>query len=302
MNIARLFNDFKTQDDCIKHLELVRWNNKPVCPYCKSTKSSKFKGSRYYTCLNNKCGNSYSVTVGTLFHDSKIGLQKWFLAISLILNAKKGISACQLMRDLDIGSYKTAWRMLKLIRKAMVDNDMRGYFTNIVEMDETYIGGKPPKFPGKVNLAKRGRGTKKQPVIGVMDRDNKKVYAKVATVDKDGRKLSGKQLMEVLEEVCINKPIALMTDEFTGYSSFKSKGYNHKVVDHSKQFTKGFTHTNTIESFWAILKRGVYGIYHKISAKYLQQYINEFCFRYNNRDETIAFDSIVLNATLLSSH
>src|SRR5690606_26469642 len=147
MNIIEIFSQFPTQESCVNHLEKIRWNNKPVCPYCKSDKSSKFKNTRYYNCLN--CNNSYSVTVGTIFHDTKMDLQKWFFAIALILNAKKGISALQLQRDLGIGSYKTAWRMLQLIRSAMIDQSTSSYFSHILEMDETYIGGKPRKIFGE---------------------------------------------------------------------------------------------------------------------------------------------------------
>lgn len=296
MNLIEVFNKFKSQEECIEYLEGIRWSKGKECPYCKYEKASKGI-DRYWVCLG--CGNSYSVTVGTLFHDSKIGLVKWFMAISLVLNAKKGISALQLMRDLGLGSYKTAWRMLRLIRIAMVDEDMKKYFQEIVEMDETYIGGKPKKF-SKEN--KRGRGTNKQPIIGVMDRLERKVFCKVAKKNEEGKQLSSKQLIDVLEEVCIRKKdLWVMTDEFRSYSPLKRSGWNHGVVDHSIEFVSGDVHTNTIESFWAILKRGVYGVYHNISSKYMQQYINEFCFRYNNRDENQAFDFIVNKAMTIKS-
>ncbi len=296
MNVYRIVKNFKTQEECLSYLETVRWKGKPQCSYCKSEKSSKYVGTRYYVCM--ECKNSYSVTVGTLFHDSKIELVKWFMAISLILNAKKGISACQLKRDLEIGSYKTAWRMLRLIRIAMVDENMKKYFQDIVEMDETYVGGKPGKF----EKSKRGRGTKKVPVIGVMDRLEKKVFCKVAKKNEIGQQLSGKQLIDVLEQVCIKrKSLWVMTDEFRSYKPLKTNGWNHAVIDHSKEFVSGDVHTNTIESFWAILKRGIYGIYHNISAKYMQQYINEFCFRYNNRNENDAFDFVLNKAMKIKS-
>ena len=296
MNIIELFERFKNQEDCINYLERVRWNKEKECPYCKCNKASKGIG-RYWVCLG--CGNSYSVTVNTIFHDSKVELKKWFAAIFLILNAKKGISGLQLQRDLGIGSYQTAWRMLRLIRRAMVDENMRKYFQEIIEMDETYIGGKPPKFK-KDN--KRGRGTSKQPVVGVMDRLEKKVYCRVANKNEEGKQLSGKQLLDVLEQVGTKKKdLWVMTDEFRSYNLLKKSGWNHGVIDHSVEFVNGDVHTNTIESFWAILKRGIYGIYHNISAKYMQQYINEFCFRYNNRDESAAFDLVIKKALLIKS-
>lgn len=199
MNIINLVNRFKTQEECVKHLEMIRWSGIPKCAYCGTTNVWKHHDNRNYTC--NKCNNGFSVTVGTLFHDSKLPLLKWFMAISLITNARKGISACQLMRDLEIGSYKTAWRMLRLIRKAMVDTDMKKYFQDIVEIDETYIGGKPHRNFHLKSKAKRGRGTNKQPVVGVVDRENKKVHAEVATPNEAGQKLTGKQLLDILNRV-----------------------------------------------------------------------------------------------------
>ena len=190
--------------------------------------------------------------------------------------------------------------MLRLIRTSMIDNATKKYFKDIVEMDETYVGGKPRKFctQGK---NKRGRGTKKTPVVGVVDRLQKRVYAKIALPNSEGQKLTGKQLLGIIEEVCITKKVKVITDEFRSYNILTRKGYDHERVDHRKEFVIGSTHTNTIESFWAILKRGVYGIYHSISVKYMQNYLNEFCFRYNNRDESQAFDVILDQAILIKS-
>jgi len=137
MNIIQIINKFPNESDCIDHLESVRWNNHPICPYCKSTNQTPMKNSRRYHC--NNCNNSFSVTVGTIFHHTHIPIQTWFLAISLILNAKKGLSARQLARDLDINK-NTAWRISMKIRDAMVYQGE--LLSGIVEMDETYVGGK----------------------------------------------------------------------------------------------------------------------------------------------------------------
>jgi transposase-like protein len=291
MNVIQVFQKFPTQESCLAHLEKLRWDNKPVCPYCKATITSKFKSTRYYNCSH--CNNGFSVTVNTIFHDTKVPLQKWFLAITLILNAKKGISGLQLQRDLEIGSYKTAWRMLRLIRTAMIDTENNLYYKAIIEIDETYVGGKPRKMVTKEHI-KRGRGTKKTPVVGIIDRDEKHVFAKVMLPNQEGKKLTGKQLLSVVEEVCTDKDtVTIMTDEFTGYNILKHKGYNHQRVDHTKEYAIGNIHTNTIESFWAILKRGVYGVYHSISVKYMQNYINEFCFRYNYREASLSFGMVL---------
>ncbi len=168
----------------------------------------------------------------------------------------------------------------------MGNTENKKAFKTIIEIDETYIGGKPRK-PNKrdndINIQnKRGRGTKKTPIVGMVDRKNKIVYAKVALPTKKGKKLSGNQLLSILNEIANQKSV-IISDEFKGYSILKRKEYIHLVVNHTKEFVNKYVHTNNIESFWAILKRGIYGIYHHISAKYLQQYVNEFTFRFNNR-------------------
>jgi transposase-like protein len=246
------------------------------------------------------CNNSFSIFKDTIFENSSTDLVKWMYAIHLFLNGKKGISGLQLMREVGV-TYKTAWRMLKQIRLAMGDEDLKEYFETIVEIDETYVGGKPRKGnkgrneKGEDNTPKRGRGTKKTPVIGVIDRDNKKVHAKVALPNKEGKKLTGKQLLGVLNEVA-KAGTTVMTDEFRSYNILSSNGFIHLKVDHTKEFSNGTAHTNNIESFWATLKRGVYGIYHSISVKYLQQYVNEFCFRYNNRKNVEMFDLLLVKS------
>lgn len=162
MNIIQVYKQFPTEDACIDHLEKVRWNGVPQCPYCNSTNSSAVKNERRHHC--NACNTSYSVTVGTIFHRTHLDLQKWFLAISLILNAKKGLSARQLGRDIEV-HRNTAWSMGMRIREAMKAD--RQLLEGVVEMDECYIGGKPRK--GSIQ-SKRGRGTEKTPVVGMVER------------------------------------------------------------------------------------------------------------------------------------
>jgi transposase-like protein len=175
MNIIQVYEQFPTDSDCIAHLESVRWPGGPRCPYCGSDKSSALPKEHRYHCYN--CKTSYSVTVNTIFHDTKLDLQKWFLAISLILNAKKGISSRQLCRDLAVNK-NTAWYMAMRIRKAMVEHGE--LLKGIVEVDETYVGGKPRKGNApKGGTHKRGRGTDKIPVVGAVERGGS-VTAKVA--------------------------------------------------------------------------------------------------------------------------
>jgi len=189
MNIVSVYEMFPTEEACIEHLEKVRWNAVPRCPYCKSTNATPSKREQRYHC--NDCNTTFSVKVRTIFHHTHLPLQKWFLAISLILNAKKGIAARQLGRDLQVNK-DTAWLMAMKIRKAMVEREQRELLTGLVEMDETYIGGKPRKGSGP---NKRGRGTKKTPVVGMVER-NGSVKAKVIK----NRKLDGKSLKFVVRQ------------------------------------------------------------------------------------------------------
>ena len=215
----------------------------------------------------------------------------WLFAINLVLIARKGISGLQLLRELGMKSYKGAFRMLKLIRAAMGTETHKDAFEAIVEIDETYVGGKPRKentHKGKkTKKSKRGRGTNKTPVVGVLERNSGRIHAVIAMPNKEGKKLSGKQLLSILDEVC-KKNTTVMTDQLSSYGILDGKTekkYVHVKVDHSMTYSLGDgKHTNGIESCWAILKRGVYGIYHHVSVKHLQEYVDEFCYRLNHRD------------------
>jgi transposase-like protein len=285
MNIIEIYKKFPTQDDCINNLELVRWNNKPVCPYCKSTKQTSEKSSHRYHC--NNCNTSYSVTVGTIFHHTHLDLQRWFLAISLVLNAKKGYSARQLGRDISV-TKDTAWRILMQIRKAFIDDS--ALLEGIVEADETYIGGKNRnRHKDKKVENSQGRSAKdKTPVIGVLERGGK-IKAKKA---KD---TSSKTLTSFIKSN-VKEGSTVSTDEWIGYKRISEK-FNHLVVTHnSGVYVEGIAHTNTLEGFWSLFKRGIIGQYHQISNKYLDKYVDEFCFRYNNRNNTEIFQLAMIKA------
>lgn len=271
MNIIEIYKRFPTEASCIKHLEKVRWLNKPTCPYCKSQKQTPLKADSRYHC--NNCNTSYSVTVGTIFHNTKLDLQKWFLAISIILNAKKGIAARQLGRDLLV-TKDTAWYMGMRIRKAMYHD--AELLSGIIEMDETYVGGKPRKFDhDQDNPLKRGRGTKKTPIIGMIEREGD-VRAFVS------QKITSNKLAQLVRKNIDVRHSALVTDEFRAYKRME-KILPHVSIDHTKSYAIGEIHTNNIECFWGLLKRGIVGQYHKVSKKYLPLYINEFSFRFNHR-------------------
>lgn len=283
MNIRQIYKHFPSQLECIRHLETVRWPNKPICTYCKSDKTTKRKSDLRHQC--NACNKSFSVTVGTIFHNSRLPIQIWFLAISLVLDAKKGISSRQLARHLGV-EVKTAWSMAHRIRQAMKDDGK--LLSGVVEMDETYIGGKPRKgntgSAVGVNKAKRGRGTSKIPVVGMFERDGRVI---AMTVNKSTLTAADLQAL-VLEKINVRKTL-LITDEYRGYNGMDNIVMQHQTINHQKAFAgPGKIHTNTIEGFWSLLKRGIIGQYHYVSGGHLDKYLDEFCYRYNGRRATLA--------------
>lgn len=275
MDIIQIFEEFPTQESCIKYLEKVRWGDMVHCPYCASIKTAPHR--KRHRCYD--CKTSFSVTVGTIFHHTHLPIQKWFLAINLMLNAKKGLSALQLSRDLHVNK-NTAWRISMQIRKAMNQAEQRQLLTGIIEMDETYVGGKPRKgnSKDKNDPPKRGRGTDKAPVVGAVERGGK-VTAKA--VNKESMK--GRHMRAFVRERIKTHESELITDEYRGYMGME-KVFPHRVIKHDKWYVDGDIHTNTIEGFWALLKRGMFGSFHSVSRKHLQRYVDEFCYRYNLRD------------------
>ncbi|HEY4761541.1 MAG TPA: IS1595 family transposase [Thermoguttaceae bacterium] len=287
MNIIQVYKLFPTEADCIAHLETVRWQGKPFCPYCSVVgNSTPMPKEQRHHC--NACKTTFSVTIRTIFHHTHLPLQKWFLAVSLILNAKKGISARQLARDLEVNK-STAWRMGMQIRKAMAEGAQRQLLQGVVEMDETYVGGKPRKGGGG-GAPKRGRGTRKTPVVGMIQRGGN-VKARVVRKDK----LKAKSLSALVREHVDVQNAVLITDEYKGYLGIKYF-MPHKTINHQLWYVNGDIHTNGIESFWALLKRGIVGQYHKVSVRHLPQYLNEFCYRFNHRTTADLFGLTIARA------
>jgi transposase-like protein len=286
MTFTELLQRFPTEKSVIDYYVKIRYGDKVSCNHCGFTKVYQVSTKpKVFICRD--CHSSFSPFAGTIFEKSSTDLRKWMYAIHLFLNGKKGISGLQLMREIGV-TYKTAWRMLQQIRMAMGNAEQQQFVDTIVEIDETYVGGKPRKGNDHddQNPGKRGRGTKKTPVVGVVDRENKKIFARVALPDNDGKKLTGKQLFSILRKVCKkNARNTVITDEFPSYSILDKNSIIHLRIDHRVMYANGPIHTNNIESFWANLKRGVYGIYHHVSLKYLQRYVDEFCFRYNHRKD-----------------
>lgn len=295
MNHFELLKKFPDDISIIRYFIRIRYEGNIKCNHCGSSKIVSLKNPKFYQC--NGCNQTFSIFKGTIFEKTRVSLQKWILAINFVCNNKKSLSACQLQREIG-GSYETSWRMLHQIRKAMSNNITKNLFDAIVEVDETYVGGKPRK--GSKNKSKRGRGSNsKTPVIGVLERESGRVYAKVALPNAEGKKLTGKQLLTVIDE-SVKKDATIMSDEFRGYRILDRKIATriHLVVNHSQEFVRGDVHTNNIENFWSLLKRGVIGSYHHISVKYMQNYVDEFSFRFSERKNPKIFDLIVKKSVL----
>jgi len=296
MNLLEVITRFPDQETCIDHLETLRWQKKPQCPYCKSEHSSKRVGTQRYQC--NSCNSAYSVLVGTIFESTKLELPKWFLAISLILNAKKGLSSRQLSRDLGI-NRNTAWYLQMRIRKAMQEGDDQDLFKGIVEIDETYIGGAQRNHSKHKRRVRRESGLNftgmqhKQAVVGLLEREGRIKLQVVA-------KAHGKSIKPIIEQT-VSKEASLVTDGFGGYAGLDKTYKEHQVLNKEKEeYVRGEYHTNTLEGFWTLLKRGIYGQYHKVSIRHLQSYLNEFTFKYNHRDNKSNFD-LLLSRSLIPS-
>lgn len=288
MNLVKVFNKFPTQEACITHLEEARWGDEPTCPFCGSDRvARKRENDRVGRWNCHKCHNSYNVLTGTIFKGTRVPLQKWFLGIAILLNAKKSVSSLQLSRDLDL-TPPTAWRVGMQIRKAIADDSV--FLSGIVEADETFVTTAGSKKRDDNDPPKRGRGTKQQPVIGALARGGK-------VVAKPSDKVTGKTLKAFLGSVVDADDSVLVTDEFPGYNRM-NEWVPHFTINHAVAYAQGLVHTNTIEGFWSLVKRAIFGQHHHYSKKYTAAYIVESCFKYNNRDNANTFDQFLAGAVM----
>jgi transposase-like protein len=292
MNLIEVVSKFRTEADCLDYLESVRWPNGLCCIKCGEMNVYKFttnattrkrtnkKGEtrtvvvpsrRLYECKAKGCGYQFSATTGTVFHDSHLSLIKWFMAVGLIVEAKKGVSALQVARHLNLEkSYKTVWYLCHRIRKAMKDG---GLLTGIVEADHTYFSARKPR-KGRPYVKKEETDV----VLGMFERGGKLRLIPVKDAKAD---ITGPVL-----EKHISQDAILQTD---GHSTFEIIGEcgnfaGHRIINHRKSYAIGENHTQHIESAFSLLKRGVYGTFHKVSIKHLGRYCEEFSFRFNRRE------------------
>ncbi|WP_394730128.1 IS1595 family transposase [Altererythrobacter sp. GH1-8] len=282
---------FQSEDAAREHLEGIHWPDGPVCPHCGSGEAKRLppqKGRktkahpegviRKGVVQCNRCRKQYTVTVGTVFESSKVPLNKWLLATHLLCASKKGISGHQMARMLGV-TYKTAWFMMHRIREAMTDTDNTplGGLGKTVEADETYIGGKETNKHASKRLGRQFAGKGKQPVVSLVEREGKVRSFHVANVN-------GNTLRHALVTT-VDRGSWIMTDDHPGYKAVGKEFTGHGVVKHSlgEYVRAGVFHSNTVENFFSILKRGIVGVYHHVSEAHLHRYTTEFDFRYNTR-------------------
>jgi len=278
-SLKAVMNYFNNEDICKQAFAEYRWGDDVVCPHCGQHHCSKRKDGRYRC---NKCKYNFSCTTGTIFHNTKVSLQCWFMAMYLVSSHKKGVSSLQIMRDCEV-TQKTAWFMLHKIRSLFAQTDSTA-LNGTVEMDEMYLGGRETnKHESKRTEGTQGRSTKtKTPIFGMVARGGNVVAMKVSDT-------KGATLMPIVSQFVENGSTTY-TDEANIYHQLTGNGYNHQYVNHSqREYVRAKDiHTNGIEGFWAHFKRVIFSTYHCVSKDYLQRYIDEQVYRWNTREMSIS--------------
>jgi len=281
INLSKLAKYFSNEDAARDLLEQMRWNGHPTCPHCGGLEpykltpkaTSKKPGRKgLYKC--KACRKQFTVTVGTVFEDSRIPISKWLLGIHLISSSKKGMSAHQIHRMLGI-SYKAAWFMMHRLRYAMRSGPLAELLKGTIEVDETYVGARLKRG------TKRGRPgpeSHKTPVVALIERGKGRVRTAIVP------RVTGDSLWAVISKNIDHRNATMMTDEHRGYGGLVA---DHQTVNHSRgEYVRGRAHVNTAEGFFSLLKRGINGTFHHVSRGHLQRYCDEFAFRYENRKTT----------------
>jgi transposase-like protein len=282
MNLPKLMEQFGSEDRCHAYLEAMRWPDGVECLRCGSDSISRISSRRLFECNEESCRYQFSVRVGTIFDRSHLPLWKWFLAIYLVGESKKGVSAKQLERVLNV-SYKTAWFLAHRIRAAM-EEDSPVPLTGIVEIDETFIGG-------KTRMTKRGPHANKTMVLGAIQRGGDVRLRVQGGPDRKKRE----QLHHFVTGAVADEASAIHTDSAKAWGDLSDHNTAHRKVDHSaEEWVRGIVHTNTVEGVWSLLKRSVVGTYHQLSTKHLPAYLDEIAFRFNNRENPWLFRDTVL--------
>lgn len=272
INLVNLVQQFHSEEKCRDYLEALRWPNGIQCPRCNCDSISTIEDRNQYEC--NSCRYQFSVTSGTIMHDTHLPLWKWFLAVYMIVESKKAVSANQIKRMIDV-SYKTAWYLCHRIREALLQPT--SLLFGVVEIDETYVG---PKVKGK------GKGNwkgDKRALMGAMQRGGRVAI-------KATRSANRKTIREFLKENLGDGVEAIYSDENAAYGDLSTKTRRHETVQHGKEeWCVGDVHTNSLEGAWGLFKRSIIGSFHRISMKHLDRYIDEFEFRFNNRNNPHIF-------------
>jgi transposase-like protein len=291
MTFADFERMFPNELACWDYLFARRWPQGPRCPRCNNDHVYESKARPWHwQCKkcgkNNRAPYRFSLKTGTIFEETKKPLLDWYRVLHLMLTSKKGMSALQFHRLLGTGSYRSAWYMCMRLRAGMKDPEFKKLM-GIVEIDESFVGGKEKnKHLGKRNRHNTG-GKGKAVVIGAIARKGNVVARMIENADRE-------TMMRFVRQTVADKIELVVTDEHKGYDTLGARGQRHEVIKHSENiYVRGEVHTNSIESFWALLKRGILGTYHHVSAKYLPLYLNEFEFRFNNRDEADIFGKAI---------
>jgi transposase-like protein len=276
MNLSEVMKDFADDAKCRAYIEALRWPDGITCPHCQSKKIYRIVKRDQLLCAS--CEYQFSVTVNSIFHDTHLPLWKWFIATVLLCESKKGMSACQIQRSLGV-SYKTAWYLCHRIRNAMQESTTTK-LEGTVEIDETYVGGRKRRWRPK---------SVKKVVIGIRQRngDLRMIHAEDA---------KSSTVREIINANVGSQVEVIMTDESQIYPWALSKiqKNKHRTINHSKQYAHGDVHTNTVESAFSLLKRGIVGTWHKVDAKHLPAYLDEMCFRFNNRKNPYLFRDTII--------